>query len=52
MNIRYDGIYVQMNFEGNGELVNLLEKSMRFNDNIVRYLTIKQAPLPQLQIQV
>ena len=48
----YDGIYVQMNFEGNGELVNLLEKSMRFNDNIVRYLTIKQAPLPQLQIQV
>lgn len=38
----YDGIYVQMNFSGNGELINLLEKSMKFNDHIVRYLTVKQ----------
>lgn len=46
----YDGIYVQMNFEGNGNLVNLLEKSMKFNDKIVRYLTIKQPSLPKLSI--
>nr|WCH56028.1 ribosomal protein S6 [Calliblepharis sp.] len=35
----YDGIYVQMNYEANGKLVNILEKSMRLNNNIVRYLT-------------
>ncbi len=48
----YDGIYVQMNFEGNGKLVYLLEKSMKFNDHIVRYLTTKQITLHQLHIKV
>lgn len=37
----YDGIYVQMNYIGNGYIVKNLEKSMRFNDNIIRYLTVK-----------
>lgn len=37
----YDGIYVQMNYRASGDLLNLLEKSIRFNDNIMRYLTIK-----------
>lgn len=37
----YDGIYVQVNYEGNGYLVNMLEKSMRLNDNILRYLTLR-----------
>lgn len=37
----YDGIYVQMNYQASGNLLKLLEKSMRFNDNIIRYLTIK-----------
>ena len=46
----YDGIYVQMNFEGNGNLIKILEKSMRFNDYIVRYLTTKQKDLPQLAL--
>ena len=38
----YDGIYVQMNYDGNGKIVNILEKSMRFNENIIRYLTTKK----------
>nr|YP_010951464.1 30S ribosomal protein S6 [Laurencia catarinensis]WMP12403.1 30S ribosomal protein S6 [Laurencia catarinensis] len=38
----YDGIYVQMNYQANGRLVKFLEKSMRLNDSIVRYLTIRQ----------
>nr|YP_009391988.1 ribosomal protein S6 [Periphykon beckeri]ARW60336.1 ribosomal protein S6 [Periphykon beckeri] len=38
----YDGIYVQMNYQANGSLVELLEKSMCFNDNIIRYLTVTQ----------
>jgi small subunit ribosomal protein S6 len=46
----YDGIYVQMNFEGNGYLVNLLEKSMKFNDEIIRYLTTKQKLISEMTI--
>jgi len=46
----YDGIYVQMNFEGNGYLMNMLEKSMKFNNNIIRYLTIKQKVLSPMEM--
>lgn len=46
----YDGIYVQINYKANGSLVALLEKSMRFNDNIVRYLTTKQNHVVSLDI--
>lgn len=38
----YDGIYVQMNYQGNGRLVSLLEKNMRLNENVLRYLTVKK----------
>ena len=38
----YDAIYVQMSFEGNGKIVSLLEKAMKFNEDIIRYLTTKQ----------
>lgn len=43
-NIRqyYDGVYVQINYEGNGSIVKSLEKSMRFNEYTMRYITIKQ----------
>lgn len=37
-----DGIYVQVNYEGNGKLVQSFEKSLRFDENIIRYLTNKQ----------
>lgn len=39
----YDGIYVQINYDGNGRLVKLLEKSMRLNDSVMRYLTLNSA---------
>lgn len=39
----YDGIYVQFNYEGNGHLVRLIERSMKLNENILRYLTVKYA---------
>ena len=42
INDYYDGIYVQVNYSGNGHLLVLLEKSMCLNDNILRYLTIKK----------
>ena len=37
----YDGIYVQLNYCGNGELVKTIEKHMRLNDNVLRYLILK-----------
>lgn len=46
----YDGIYVQMNYQANGKLLQLLEKSMRFNDNIIRYLTTKHIMISSLRI--
>lgn len=36
-----DGIYIQMNYEANGETIGLMEKSMKLNESIVRYLTTK-----------
>lgn len=39
----YDGVYVQLNYDGNGDLVKLLEKHMRLNVNILRYLTLKSS---------
>lgn len=42
INHYYDGIYVQMNYEGNGHLIKILDKFMRFDNSIIRYLTTKQ----------
>lgn len=39
----HDGIYVQMNYAANGEVVKNLEREMRFEDSILRILTIKQS---------
>lgn len=50
INQYYDGIYIQINYQANGQLIKLLEKSMRFNNNIVRYLTIKYNSLNDLNI--
>ena len=34
-----DAIYVQMNYDANGEVIGLIEKSMKINENVLRYLT-------------
>nr|BDA98499.1 ribosomal protein S6 [Proteomonas sp. NEIS-1375] len=36
-----DGVYIQMNYKGNGELIAFLERSMKINENIMRVLTTK-----------
>ena len=46
----YDGIYVQMNYQANGKIIDLLEKSMKFEDNIIRYLTVKKDLLNTINI--
>ena len=37
----YDGVYVQLNYCGNGVLVKKIEKSMRLDSKILRCLTVK-----------
>jgi small subunit ribosomal protein S6 len=34
-----DGVFIQMNYDANGEIISLVEKSMKINDSIIRYLT-------------
>lgn len=46
----YDGIYVQMNYEGNGNLVKLIDKSMKFNNDVIRFLTVRQKQLVDVDI--
>ncbi|MDR3253793.1 MAG: 30S ribosomal protein S6 [Endomicrobium sp.] len=36
-----EGSYVYMEFSGNGETINALESFFKFNDSIIRFLTIK-----------
>ena len=43
-----DGIYVQMNYRGDGKQVAPLERAMRLSDEVIRYLTIKR-PSPPAQ---
>lgn len=36
-----DGIYVQMNYKASGNLVAVLERSMRLSEEVIRYMTTK-----------
>jgi small subunit ribosomal protein S6 len=36
-----DGVYIQMNYEANGDVIELIEKSMRINESIMRFLTTR-----------
>lgn len=37
-----EGVYVQMNYQAPGNAVAVLERAMRLNDEVIRYLTVKQ----------
>jgi small subunit ribosomal protein S6 len=37
-----DGIYIQMNYTGVGNIIAPLERAMRLSEEVIRYLTIKQ----------
>ena len=42
-----EGIYVQLNHNGDGQQVGPLERAMRLSEDVIRYLTVKQTgPLP------
>lgn len=52
INKNYDGLYVQINYEGNGVIVKTLEKEMKFDEHVIRYLTIKHTKNHAHNIQV
>ncbi|MDR1400812.1 MAG: 30S ribosomal protein S6 [Endomicrobium sp.] len=37
----YEGSYVYIEFDGNGLMIKVLEKFFKFNDSIMRFLTLK-----------
>nr|ARO90946.1 30S ribosomal protein S6 [Corynoplastis japonica] len=37
----HDGIFIQINYEANGILVNLFAKLLKFDENVLRFMTIK-----------
>jgi small subunit ribosomal protein S6 len=37
-----EGVYIQMNYKSNGNVISVLERSMRLSDEVIRYLTVKQ----------
>jgi small subunit ribosomal protein S6 len=42
-----EGIYVQLNHNGDGQQVAPLERAMRLSEDVIRYLTVKQdGPMP------
>lgn len=41
-----EGIYIQMNFKGDGSQIAGMERMMRIGDDVIRYLTIKQDTAP------
>ncbi len=48
INRHRDGIYIQMNYTGPGNAIALLERAMRLSEEVIRYLTLKQAvPQPE-----
>jgi len=37
-----EGIYIQMNYQGDGKQVAPMERAMRLSDEVIRYLTVRQ----------
>lgn len=42
INKQREGVYIQVNYTGNGKCVAILERAMRLSEEVVRYLTVKQ----------
>ena len=41
-----DGIYIQMNYQADGTQISPLERAMRLEEEVIRYLTIKLKKQP------
>ena len=47
-----DGIYVQINYEGNGEVIATLEKNMKIDETVMRFMTVKNNVKEKAEISI
>lgn len=38
-----DGIYIQMNYEANGGVISMLEKNMKIDEDVLRFMTVRNS---------
>jgi small subunit ribosomal protein S6 len=51
INRHRDGIYIQMNYTGPGNVIFPMERAMRLSEEVIRYLTMKQEQ-PKAAVEV
>ena len=47
-----DGIYVQINYDGNGEVIAILEKTMKIDENVLRFMTVRSQLKEKAEISI
>jgi small subunit ribosomal protein S6 len=47
-----DGVYIQMNYTGPGNVIAPVERAMRLSEEVIRYLTIKQKVPNEVVVEV
>ena len=47
-----DGFYIQMNYEANGEVITALERSMKIDETVLRFMTVKNFIKEKAEISV
>ncbi len=50
INKHRDGVYVQMNYTSPGSAIAIMERAMRLSEEVIRYMTVKQA-IPQAKVE-
>lgn len=45
-----EGIYIQINYQGDGSQIALVERAMRLSEEVIRFLTIKQE-VPEVETE-
>lgn len=44
-----EGVYIQMNYHGQGHAIAKLEREMRISENVIRYLTLRHEGTPEAE---
>jgi len=47
-----DGIYVQMNYQVDGDVIAPLQRQMRISENVIRFLTLSVDEIPQSTTEI
>jgi small subunit ribosomal protein S6 len=47
-----DGIYVQMNYQIDGDVIAPLQRQMRISENVIRFLTLSVDEIPQSTTEI